>query len=666
MATSRRALGLGMVQVPELPPLDPATVLMAEPVVPESKRICPGCDEKLRREKGFCPQCGKAYSFIPPLAAGDVVAGQYEILGPMAFGGLGWIFLAKDRVLSRWVVLKGLLNAQDEASALSAVAERQFLAAVKHPNIVGVYNFVQRGTEGYIVMEYVGGRTLRAIRKERGPLPAAEAIAYIHRILGAFAYLHRQEPPLIYCDFKPENFMLEGGDVKLIDMGGVRRADDPAGDIYGTKGYSAPEAGQGPSVESDLFTIARTLAVLIFDFRGFQGRYEFTLPPPVEQPVLEQHPSLHAFLQKATLADPAKRFGSADEMAEQLAGVLREVVASEGGGPRAVESAFFLPDPLGFSAPPLQAGMEPLMVRPIAPTLALQSLPPLKVDPTDPAATFLLNQGTVLDPKRRLEVLRHAVGQFPESLEAPLRLAQAQAELGGWDAADETLTGIAEADDWRAAWVRGMIAFGRERLADAISAFQTVVAELPGESAPKYALALALEAAGDTSAAAEMHDFLVRADSGAIGAAFGRARCGLLQNDATAAARALASISPASSLHLRAQLALARCLILGNTGGTLGRDDLTRAAAVLDALTLEAEMRHRVETEIHSTALRGLLAKSIPAERDTLVLGCPLEEGRLRLAIERSLRALARLSNEPQEKIRLVDLANEVRPPSLF
>lgn len=107
-------------------------------------------------------------------------------------------------------MLKGLLNAQDASGAAVAVAERQFLAAVKHPNIVNVYNFVQRGAEGYIVMEFVRGRTLRAIRKERGPLPPAEAIAYIHRILGAFGYLHRQEPPLILLRFQTRERHVRG------------------------------------------------------------------------------------------------------------------------------------------------------------------------------------------------------------------------------------------------------------------------------------------------------------------------------------------------------------------------------------------------------------------------------------------------------------------------
>src|SRR6202012_568416 len=134
--------------------------------------------------------CGQRYSFLPSLNPGDVVAGQYEVRGAIAYGGLGWIYLGFDKILSRYVVLKGLLNANDESSAAAAVAERQFLAAVKHPNIVGIYNFVQQGTEGFIVMGYVGGKTLKQLRQERGPLPPAEAVAYIHRILSAFSYLH--------------------------------------------------------------------------------------------------------------------------------------------------------------------------------------------------------------------------------------------------------------------------------------------------------------------------------------------------------------------------------------------------------------------------------------------------------------------------------------------
>ena len=94
-----------------------------------------------------------------------MVAGQYEVGGCIAFGGMGWIYLAKDVTLNRYVVLKGLVNSSDPNLAKAAVAERQFLAEVKHANIVSVYTCVsdtrqvdgKTDTHAYTVMEYVGG-----------------------------------------------------------------------------------------------------------------------------------------------------------------------------------------------------------------------------------------------------------------------------------------------------------------------------------------------------------------------------------------------------------------------------------------------------------------------------------------------------------------------------
>ena len=181
--SSRRQLGAGLVSIPELPSTAPELAILAEAKVPENKRFCAACNQAVKRDRGFCTKCGQKYNFVPSLVPGDVVGEQYQVKGAIAYGGLGWIYLGFDKLLSRYVVLKGLLNSEDAASAAVALAERQFLAALKHPNIVGIYNFVTHDAEGYIVMEYVGGKTLKEIRKERGKLPVAEAIAYIHRVL---------------------------------------------------------------------------------------------------------------------------------------------------------------------------------------------------------------------------------------------------------------------------------------------------------------------------------------------------------------------------------------------------------------------------------------------------------------------------------------------------
>ena len=149
---------------------------MVNPVVPENKRVCPRCgspvgrgrDGQPGRAEGFCPKCGSQFSFTPKLQPGDLVANQYEVAGCLAHGGLGWIYLAKDKNVSdRWVVLKGLLNTGDADALAVAIIEQQFLAQVEHPLIVEIYNFVTHDGAGYIVMEYVGGVSLKDILKNR-------------------------------------------------------------------------------------------------------------------------------------------------------------------------------------------------------------------------------------------------------------------------------------------------------------------------------------------------------------------------------------------------------------------------------------------------------------------------------------------------------------------
>ena len=293
--SSRGGLGAGLVEVPPVPALDPAAAVLADPRVPESRRFCGNCGQLVGQSRdgrpglteGFCPNCRTRYSFSPKLVPGELVAGQYEVLGCLAHGGLGWIYLARDHNVSdRWVVLKGLLNTGDADAMEAAVAESRFLAQVEHPNIVRIYNFVQHAslrdgeTAGYIVMEYVGGKSLKQIRLDArqhgGAVPLAHALAYALEILPAFGYLH--DRGLVYCDFKPDNVIQTEEQLKLIDMGGVRYINDD-GPIYGTVGYQAPEIEtEGPSPSSDLYTVGRTLAVLTFDFAGFQGQNKFRLP----------------------------------------------------------------------------------------------------------------------------------------------------------------------------------------------------------------------------------------------------------------------------------------------------------------------------------------------------------------------------------------------------
>ncbi|MGW7415213.1 tetratricopeptide repeat protein [Streptomyces sp. NPDC054863] len=366
-ASGRSRLGAGLVTVPEVPRPDPRTAIMANPEVPERKRFCSRSEcgapvgrsrgTKTGRTEGFCTKCGNPYSFVPKLGTGDVVHGQYEVVGCLAHGGLGWVYLAVDKAVSdRWVVLKGLLDTGDQDAMAAAISERRFLAEIEHSNIVRIYNFVEHldtrtgSMDGYIVMEYVGGKSLKEIANERrdtggkrDPLPVEQACAYGIEALEALGHLHSRN--LLYCDFKVDNAIQQQDQLKLIDMGAVRRMDDDESAIYGTVGYQAPEvADVGPSVASDLYTVARTLAVLTFDFQGYTNVFVDSLPDPDNIPVFHQYESFYRLLVRATDPDPARRFASASEMADQLTGVLREVVALQTGRPRPSLSTLFGPE----------------------------------------------------------------------------------------------------------------------------------------------------------------------------------------------------------------------------------------------------------------------------------------------------------------------------------
>ena len=667
--SSRRQLGAGLVSIPELPSTAPELAVLAEAKVPENKRFCAGCNQLAKRDKGFCTKCGQKYNFVPSLQAGDVVGAQYEVKGAIAYGGLGWIYLGFDKLLSRYVVLKGLLNSEDAASAAVALAERQFLAAVKHPNIVGIYNFVTHEAEGYIVMEYVGGKTLKEIRKERGTLPVAEAIAYIHRILGAFAYLHQLG--LVYCDFKPDNVMLEGDDVKLIDLGGARKIDDPDGDIYGTIGYAAPEAGEGPTVVSDLFTIGRTLAVLVTNISGFSREHEYTLPNASEDPVFSKQESFYRFLLKATAGAADDRFQTAEEMAEQLLGVLREVVAQETKTPRPATSILFDGDRLAITA---SGDFSPIVP-------SYLHLPNLLIDTKDPSFKVVLNASMTTDLDRRIEQLTQVVKQLPNSIEAKLRLANslidraATASAGDYPVAENLLAAVAQQDawDWRVDWYRGRSLLAQNRPQEAQAMFDRVYFDLPGELAPKLAFAIAAELGKKYALATQMYELVERTDLNYPTAAFGLARCRLMQGDRNAAVEALQQVPQTSNLYTRAKVEIARILVDRQLPVAINIpkhpqptiSELQSATQTVESLTLEGIERYRLDRQVLETALNLLTSKAIVAQDSLKILGQPLQELKLREGLEKVLRSMAHLSTG-DEKINLVDEANKVRPKTLF
>ncbi|WP_424887450.1 tetratricopeptide repeat protein [Streptomyces sp. XH2] len=729
--SGRGKLGAGLVKVPEVPRPDPRTAVLENPEVPERKRFCSRGDcgapvgrargDRPGRTEGFCTKCGHPYSFVPKLRAGDVVHGQYEVAGCLAHGGLGWIYLAIDRAVSdRWVVLKGLLDTGDEDALAVAVSERRFLAEIEHANIVRIYNFVEHldqrtgSLDGYIVMEYVGGRSLKEIANarrtpdgRRDPLPVAQACAYGIEALEALGHLHSRN--LLYCDFKVDNAIQQQDQLKLIDMGAVRRMDDQDSAIYGTVGYQAPEVAEvGPSVASDLYTVARTLAVLTFDFQGYTNVFADRLPDPDHIEVFARYESFYRLLVRATDPDAARRFASAAEMADQLTGVLREVVALETGRPRPALSTLFGPElrvvdtrlfaeadgeevsalggrvpagrravPSGAAARPALGGAPPSPAPspPTAPVAALDTraaalaLPVPLVDPGDPNAGFLAGL-IASQPAELYAALRTAPAESPE---LRLRRIRAQLELGEEAQASHALESLeaAHPGDWRIVWYRGLHALVRGDKETAALSFDAVYDAFPGEPAPKLALGVCAEVLGQLDNAAEYYRLVWATDPSYVSAAFGLARVRLAGGDRPGAVRALESVPEASIHYTAARVAAVRARLRRRSPQEPLLDDLVAAAGQVERLAdfgLDAVRRERLSAEVLGSALDWVLSGSPGAgggpraARPGALLGRGLDERELRFGLERSYRVLARLAQRGEERIELVERANRFRP----
>ena len=450
----------------------------------------------------------------------------------------------------------------------------------------------------------------------------------------------------------------------------------------------------GPSPSSDLYTVGRALAVLTFEFRGFQGTYKDTLPDGV--PLLGEQESFARLLRRATHRDPDRRFGSAGEMAEQLTGVLREVLAVADGVPRPALSSLFSPEvqaigttaDLAAAAPtapaaPLTAPAAPPPAAPTPPASRLDAppaaeivagLPLPQVERSDPAAGYLATFAG-LNPAQRIVALTLAVAGDPtiprevtESAETRLALARARIDVGDYQAAAAVLADLAADDpsDWRVAWYNGLrdLAAGEPGGAQtAPGAFSAVFDELPGELAPKLALAFAAEIAGDPTTAKRYYRLVWTVDRSYISAAFGLARTSLATGDRSGAIAALAAVPASSSHYAAAQIEAVRILVSGDGHAHVNGDDLRQAGGQLGRLAVDEVRRQQLTVEILRAALDW--CTSGQPTGGAPILGCEPSPRAMRFGLERSYRALARLTPDQARRVELIDMANAIRPRTL-
>jgi serine/threonine-protein kinase PknG len=397
----------------------------------------------------------------------------------------------------------------------------------------------------------------------------------------------------------------------------VYRVDEPGGGWFGTPGYEAPEVPEvGPSIASDLYTVARTLAVLCIGIPQFR----YSLPTPDAAALFAHYDSLYRFVLKGTAPDPDDRFQSADEMADQLRGVLAEVVADRSGTPAPTRSTLFTSAPrCGLELPDWRH-----LPRPLRP------------------------------------------GDEQRALEIELRLMVAMLDDGRLHEADALLaeTQATHPREWRVDWYRALADLGASRTEQARTALDAVYGAVPGELAPKLALGVACESGGELTDAARWYEVVARTDPAITAASFGLARCLLAAGDRTGALAAYERVPDSSSGYIDAQTARVHVLskVNANGNGQPAVAELLAAGAALESLPVEEVQRERLTAELLDAALRLTLLGASGIDGASRLLGVRLEEHELRLGLERCYRELARHAPTRAERIVLVDDANRIRP----
>jgi serine/threonine-protein kinase PknG len=401
----------------------------------------------------------------------------------------------------------------------------------------------------------------------------------------------------------------------------------------------------GPSIASDIYTIGRTLISLAMEFRGNTTTYVASLPSVADTPLFQRYDSLYRLLVKTCATNPEDRFTSADELRGQLIGVLREVVALDrrGDRPAAHSTASLL-----FEAPVVESDI-----------LTWRNLPGLRVDDGDPQAAWLASV-SVTDPDDRLAVLLAA--QKP-SVEVRLATALAAVEAGEFSIVDTGVAAILAEDpwEWRAIWIAGLAALARDDAPAAQAAFNAVYGQVPGELAPKLALALACENGGQPDVAELLYLACLRTDANYTApAAFGLARIraarqGAGQGELSEAIAALDMVPPTSRSFVSARRQ--RATLLVNSGA--GLDALSAALESVATISLDPRDRAGLRVEVLQAALSEVNGGG--ARPAVHVGGVPAEPPALRDGLERAYRDLAGLTDQRDERIRLVDEANKVR-----
>jgi serine/threonine protein kinase len=322
---------------------------------------------------------------------------RYRVEKAVAKGGMGAVYRGFDQHFKRPCAIKEMLdnfsNEEDRDQSLQWFErEAHMLLDLHHQAIPKVFDFFAENGHNYLVMEFVDGKTLAEVLEEDGQprgLPEARVRSWAAQVCNVLAYLHSQNPPVIFRDLKPSNIMVTADDkVKLIDFGiarsfqGGRQAT-----VIMTLGYAPPEQLEGkPLPKSDIYALGATLHRLLTRHEATNNKPSIFDFPTIRSLRPEISLAFDVVIGRALQKDPNARWASASDM----------------------EQAILRLPPLASPGP---LGPPPFGTRPPigAPPGGATTFPPPPSQPlSGPGASYLNQARALLDQRRYAEALNTA------------------------------------------------------------------------------------------------------------------------------------------------------------------------------------------------------------------------------------------------------------------
>lgn len=267
------------------------------------------------------------------MSAKNMIANRYEVVQHLGQGGMADVFLAVDTILNRHVAVK-ILRADlstDTTSILRFEREAHAATSLSHRNIVEVYDVGDYKGHHYIVMEYVQGKNLKQVIKDRAPLLNEEAVDIMKQLVSAISEAHKRG--IIHRDIKPQNIIVKSdGTIKILDFGIATAKGSmqltQANNVMGSVHYLAPELAKGEpaTAQSDIYAMGIVLYEMLTGDVPFKADQAVQIalmhmrdPLPSIRQINPQVPqSLENVVLKAAAKNPNERYASSEEMLQDL------------------------------------------------------------------------------------------------------------------------------------------------------------------------------------------------------------------------------------------------------------------------------------------------------------------------------------------------------------